>query len=343
MRWPLSFLDLTPIPPGGDAADALRQATELAREAERLGFARYWFAEHHNMPGLASAVPEVMIAHVAGRTDRIRVGSGGVMLPNHAPLRVAEAFRLLEALHPGRIDLGLGRAPGTDTVTALAMRRSRAALTAEDYPQQLAELLALDGDGFPPGHPFGSIRPVPVDGRLPPVWLLGSSDFSARMAAESGMAFAFAAHINRAGAVPALRDYRARFVPSARWPVPRAMLTVSVTVGETAAHAAQLARVGDLVLLRLRSGRPGRYPSLAEALAYPWSEAERALLATMPLNAYVGDAATVHEQVAALAEAAGADEVMLTTMMPEPEDRRRALVRLAERFGLAGAVSTPFV
>ena len=343
MRWPLSFLDLTPIPPGGDAADALRLATELAQEAERLGFARYWFAEHHNMPGLASAVPEVMIAHVAARTGRIRVGSGGVMLPNHAPLRVAEAFRLLEALHPGRIDLGLGRAPGTDTVTALAMRRSRAALTADDYPELLAELLALDGGGFPPGHPFGSVRPVPVDGRLPPVWLLGSSDFSARMAAETGMAFAFAAHISRAGAVPALRDYRSRFVPSARWPGPRAMLTVSVTVGETAAHAAQLARVGDLVLLRLRSGRPGRYPSLAEALAYPWSDAERALLATMPLNAFVGDAATVHEQVAALAEATGADEIMLTTMMPEPGDRRRALVRLAELFGLPGAVATPFV
>ena len=207
MNRPLSILDLTPITHGTSSRQALRTSVELAVLADRLGYHRLWFAEHHNSPGLASAAPEIMIAHVADRTTHLRVGSGGVMLPNHAPLKIAETFRLLEALHPGRIDLGLGRAPGTDPRTAFAMRRSREAMTADDYPELLAELIAFDS-GFPAGHPFEAIPAVPVDTRLPPLWLLGSSDFSARLAAETGLGFAFAAHINAAGAVPALRDYR---------------------------------------------------------------------------------------------------------------------------------------
>jgi luciferase family oxidoreductase group 1 len=335
MPVPVSFLDLAPIGAGASATEALRDSLELARLADRLGYHRYWFAEHHNMPGLASAAPEIMIAHVAAATRHLRVGSGGVMLPNHAPLRIAETFRLLEALHPGRIDLGLGRAPGTDTVTAFAMRRSPEAMTGDDYPELLAELLAFDDGAFPADHPFRTIRPIPVDVALPPIWLLGSSGFSARLAAEAGLGFAFAAHINRAGAVPALRDYRERFVPSARYPEPRAILTVSVTVGETPEHARELSKVNDLLILRLRSGQPGRYPTREEAAAHRFTDAERAALAAMPLNYLAGDAPAVHAQIGDLLETSGADEVMLTTMLPDPDDRRRAVAAMAAAFGLA--------
>ncbi len=334
MPVPVSFLDLVPIGPGSTAAQALRHAVDLAVLADRLGFHRYWFAEHHNMPRLGSGSPEIMIAHVASRTTALRVGSGGVMLPNHAPLRIAEAFRLLEALHPGRIDLGLGRAPGTDTLTAFAMRRSREALRADDYPEQLAELLAFDDNAFPADHPFQSVRPVPADVKLPPLWLLGSSGFSAQLAAEVGLGFAFAAHINRPAAVPALRAYRANFVPSSRYPAPRSILTVSVVVGETAEHAQELARINDLLLLRLRSGHLDRYPTLDEARAHVLTDAERAMLAAMPLNYLAGNAAEVHRQLRELLEQSEADEVMITTMLPDPEDRRRAVTRLAEAFGL---------
>src|SRR6476619_428519 len=243
---PLSFLDLTPIQNGSTATDALATSVELAKLAEDLGYARIWYAEHHNTGGLASAAPEIMIAHIATQTERIRLGSGGVMLPNHAPLKIAETFTLLEALHPGRIDLGLGRAPGTDQITAYAMRRSREAMTADDYPQQVAELIAYGDQSFPANHTFRSIKAIPVDVRMPPLWLLGSSDFSGLLAAEMGLGFAFAAHISRKAAVPAIQAYRERFQPSTRYSEPRAILTVSVTVGETPEHAAELAKINDL-------------------------------------------------------------------------------------------------
>jgi luciferase family oxidoreductase group 1 len=342
MPLPLSILDLTPIDAGSSPGEALANAVDLAVLADRLGYHRYWFAEHHNMPGLASAAPEVMIGHVASRTTHLRVGAGGVMLPNHPPLKIVETFRLLEALHPGRIDLGLGRAPGTDTLTAFAMRRAVEAMTADDYPERLAELLAFDDEAFPADHPFRAIRAVPVDVKLPPLWLLGSSGFSARLAAETGLGFAFAAHINRAAAGPALRAYRTGFVPSPRYPEPRSILTVSVTVGETPEHAQELARVNDLLLLRLRSGQLGRYPTLAEARAYRFSDAERATLATMPLNYLAGDAISVQRRIEALVTDTDADEVMMTTMLPDPEDRRRAVSEMARAFGLAErAAATP--
>ena len=186
MTRPISFLDLTPIERGSSSGEALRGATALAQLADRLGYHRLWYAEHHNTTGLASSAPEILIAHIGAHTRHIRLGSGGIMLPNHAPLRIIEAFRLLEALHPGRIDLGLGRAPGTDTLTAYAMRRSREALTGDDYPEQLAELIAYDEGGFPAEHPFSKIKAVPADVRMPPLWLLGSSDFSAQLAANTG-------------------------------------------------------------------------------------------------------------------------------------------------------------
>ncbi len=330
----LSLLDLTPIVAGSTAGEAVQASVDLAVLADRLGYRRVWYAEHHNAPGLASGAPEIMIEHVASRTSRLRVGAGGVMLPNHAPLKIAETFRLLEALHPGRIDLGLGRAPGTDTVTAFAMRRSAEAMTADDYPEKLAELLAFDDGAFPDDHPFRTIRPVPVDTRLPPVWLLGSSDFSARLAAEAGLGFAFAAHINARGAVAALRDYRDSFVPSERYPEPWAILTVSVTVGETAEHARELSLVNDLLLLRLRSGQLGTYPTLEEAKRYAFTAAERQMIASMPMRSLVGDAEDVHRQVTDLADRALADEVMMTTFLPEPNDRRRMIEAMAREFDI---------
>jgi luciferase family oxidoreductase group 1 len=330
----LSLLDLTPIVAGSTSGQAVSDSVELATLADRLGYHRVWYAEHHNSPGLASGTPEIMIEHVASRTSRIRVGAGGVMLPNHAPLRIAETFRLLEALHPGRIDLGLGRAPGTDTITAFAMRRSAEALTADDYPEQLAELIAFDDGAFPADHPFRTIRPVPVDVHLPPLWLLGSSDFSAHLAAEAGLGFAFAAHINAAGAVRALRDYRASFVPSVRYPEPWAILTVSVTVGETAEHARDLSLINDLLLLRLRSGQLGAYPTLEEAKRYQFTAAERNMIDSMPMRSFVGDADDVHRQVDDLLERSGADELMVTTFLPEVADRRRMIEVMARVFGL---------
>lgn len=336
MTRPLSFLDLTPIERGSSSSEALRNATALAQLAERLGYHRLWYAEHHNTNGLASSAPEILIAHIGAYTSTLRLGSGGVMLPNHAPLRIIEAFRLLEALHPGRIDLGLGRAPGTDTLTAFAMRRSREAMTGDDYPQQLAELLAYDEGNFPSDHPFSRIKAMPTDVRMPPLWLLGSSDFSAQLAASAGLNFAFAAHINRHGAIPALRQYREQFVPSATNATPYAMLAVSVTVGETAEHARTLTKINDLQLLRLRTGQLGQYPTLEEAEHYPWTPAEREFLAAMPINYIAGDAASVHAEVAAFADAAGVDEIMLTTSLPGRADRERTLIALAAAFGLSG-------
>ena len=331
---PLSLLDLTPIATGTTVAEAVETSVELATLAERLGYHRVWYAEHHNTAGLASGSPEIMIEHIASRTERIHVGAGGVMLPNHAPLKIAETFRLLEALHPGRIDLGLGRAPGTDTITAFAMRRSAEALRADDYPEQLAELIAFDDGTFPADHPFRTVRPVPVAVRLAPIWLLGSSDFSARLAAEVGLGYAFAAHINGRGAIPAMLDYRASFRPSSRFPTPWAILTVSVTVGETPEQAKELSRINDLLLLRLRSGQLGEYPTLEDARRYEFSPAERQVIDSMPMRSFVGTAEEVYRMVSDLADSTRADELMLTTFLPETHDRRRMVEEMARVFSL---------
>ena len=336
---PLSVLDLTPIATGSNARRAIDESLALAKLADSLGYHRYWFAEHHNTAGLASGSPEIMIAYAAAHTRHLRLGAGGVMLPNHAPLRIAEAFRLLETLYPGRIDLGLGRAPGTDTLTAFAMRRSREALTADDYPEQLAELLAFDDNAFPLDHPFRSIQAVPVETRLPPIWLLGSSDFSAQLAAQAGLGFAFAAHINARSAISALRAYRAQFVPSPRYPEPQSILTVSVAIGESEEHARELSLVGDLLLLRLRSGQFGQYPTLADAKAHHFSAMEREVIASMGMRFIAGTAESVRHQIDDLADRGGADELMVTMFLPEHHDRRRTLEELARVYDLAGATT----
>jgi luciferase family oxidoreductase group 1 len=327
---PLSVLDLSPIPAGANARDALANTVDLAQHAERLGCRRYWLAEHHNTASLASSAPEVLIGHVAAATSSIRVGSGGIMLPNHSALHVAEAFTLLEALHPGRIDLGIGRAPGTDGLTAYALRRSREALSAEDFPEQMAELGAFLGDGFPEEHPFRRITVSPVGIDPPDLWMLGSSDFGGRFAAQLGVGFAFAHHINPAPCVDTLRAYRERFQPSRRRAEPAAILAVSAVCAPTDAEAEELAATIDLMMVRFVQGRARVVPSVAEANAYVYSPDEEAIRRRNRARYLVGGVERVHAEIVRLAQAGGADEVMVTTMVPDHAARRRTYDLLSD-------------
>jgi luciferase family oxidoreductase group 1 len=327
---PLSVLDLAPVPAGGTAAQALRATTDLARRAERLGFRRLWVAEHHNMPGIASSAPPVLVGHIADATTTIRVGSGGVMLPNHASLVVAEQFGMLEALHPGRIDLGLGRAPGTDQVTAAALRRSAEAPSADDFPDQLLDLLGFFTGIWPDDHPFAQITAVPGRGDQPAVWLLGSSGYSAQVAGLLGLPFAFAHHFSAANTLPALALYRSHFRPSAVLDTPYAMVAAAVICAETDDRARWLAGSGALSFLRLRAGRPGQLPSPEEAAAYPYTDAERAFIRERQASQVIGAPDTVRRGLAGLLEATAADELMITTMTFDPADRLRSFDLLAD-------------
>ena len=275
-----------------------------------------------------------MIGHVADVTQRIRVGSGGMMLPNHTPLKVAETFRVLEALHPGRVDLGIGRAPGTDSLTALALRRSRELLGADDFPARLNDLLAFLDHGFPQGHALERIRAMPDDVPMPDVWLLGSSDFSAELSAQMGLRFAFAHHIQPWPAVGALRLYRDHFRPSEFLAKPEALIGVSVVCAETDARAEELSRPLALTLLRFRSGKMGRFPSIEEATNYKFSPEELQIVEMNRDRSFVGTPAKVRAQLTALADQGGVDEIMITTMTHEHADRRRSYELLAEAFGL---------
>ncbi len=333
MALPLSVLDLAPVPAGASSRDVVRNTTDLARHAERLGYHRHWVAEHHNSPTMACPAPEVMIAHIAANTSRIRVGSGGVMLPNHSPLRVAEAFRVLEALHPGRIDLGLGRAPGTDGLTAYALRRGA---ETPDFPTQLAELLAFGGEGFPADHPFAPVAAEPSDVPLPPIWILGSSEYGAQVAAAMGTGFAFARHLNPRGATEIMRLYRDRFRPGLR-PEPYAVLGVSAICADTAERADDLAWSMALGVLRLRQGRPGPLEPPEAAAALDYGEAERDQIRRYRRAQVLGDPAGVREQLDALAEETAADEVMVMTMVHDHGERLRSYALIAEAMGLMPA------
>ncbi len=335
MTLALSVLDLAPVPSGSTATQALQNTLDLARHADRLGYTRYWLAEHHNMPGIASSVPEILIGQVARETTRLRVGSGGIMLPNHAPLRVAESFRTLEALFPGRIDLGIGRAPGSDPRTTLALRRSRDAAGGEDLPGQLSDLFAFGGGGFPPGHPYQGVAAVPAGVPLPPVWLLGSSDYSARLAGQRGLSFAYAQHINPYGAEEALEVYRENFRASETLAEPRAMLTVSAVCADTEAEADELGTSLDLAWLRLYAGRPSPLPSVAEARAHPYTPAERAQVQVNRDRLIWGDTGVVRDRLCALAGRVGVEEVMVTTMVHDHAARLRSYALLAQAFGAA--------
>jgi luciferase family oxidoreductase group 1 len=331
---PLSVLDLAPIGEGSSPSAALHSSVDLARAAERLGYQRHWVAEHHNMPGIASSAPAVLIAHLAAATSTIRVGSGGVMLPNHAPLVVAEQFGMLEAIHPGRIDLGIGRAPGTDRVTAYALRRSAAALSAEQFPQHLAELLGFFDGTFPEDHPFRSITAVPGLGDRPEVWLLGSSTYSAQLAGLLGMPFSFAHHFAPAATLDAVAAYRSSFQPSTRLETPHLMVGVAVVCADTTEEARWLAGPGALAILRLRSGHPGRYPTPQEAADYHYTPSERDVVKAWTDSHIVGDPDGVRAGIDALVDRTGADELIVTTMVHGARDRLRSYELLAAALGL---------
>jgi luciferase family oxidoreductase group 1 len=330
MALPLSVLDLAPIGTGYTASRALRNSMELARLADRLGYTRYWFAEHHGMPSIASSSPEILIGLGAAATERIRVGSGGIMLPNHAPLRVAESFHTLEALNPGRIDLGIGRAPGSDPVTSSALRP----FPAERFAEQLAELLALSRHEFPADHPFHAVRVVPSDVQLPPIWILGSSGASARLAGSLGMGYGFARHFSLAPPRPAIDAYRESFQPSASFPESHVVLGLSVICAETDEEAERLASSADLVRLRLQRGEFLPIPTPEEALAYLYTPQERAVLDGYRALLAVGDPDTVRARIEEEVAAAGADEVMVSTLVHGQAERMRSYELLAEAFQL---------
>lgn len=325
----LSVLDLSPIPSGSTSAQALHNTFDLAAYVEKLGYTRYWLAEHHNTGLLACSSPEILISQVAARTKTMRIGSGGVMLPNHAPLKVAENFRTLETLFPERIDLGLGRAPGTDPRTAVALRGTREALRADDFPQQLQALIDYFQDEVP------SVKAMPTGCAMPPLWLLGSSDFSAKLAAQLGLGFAFAHHINQSLAIPALRWYHDHFQPSEFEAAPRAMVGVSVVCAESDEEAELLASSANLVWLRFqRGGFHEPLPSVQEATTYPYTDYEREFLEASRGRVFVGSPSTVGTQLRELATQSGAGEIMVTSLIHDHQTRKHSYELLAQEFAL---------
>jgi luciferase family oxidoreductase group 1 len=329
---PLSVLDLSPVVAGGSGGAALRNTLDLARLADRLGYTRYWLAEHHNLPNIASAAPDIMIGQVAAVTQRLRVGAGGVMLPNHAPLMVAERFKVLEALFPGRIDLGLGRAPGTDPVTSYALRRRQDANADDDFLERFQELILFDSGAFPEGHPFGKINVMPTDVKLPPIWLLGSSDYSAQLAAAVGAGFSFAHHFANHDAVAAMRIYRERFKPSDWRAEPWAILAVHVVCAETDAEAERLAATVDLNVLRRNKGEFLPLASPEDALAYPYTPMDRERIRINRARLFVGSPDTVRGRLAPLIEATAADELMLTSFIYDHAARKRSYALMGQAF-----------
>jgi luciferase family oxidoreductase group 1 len=348
---PLSVLDLCPVPTGESAGEALRRSVDLARHAEGLGFTRYWVAEHHNLPGIASSAPAVLAGQIAAATNAIRVGSGGVMLPNHPPLTVAEQFGTLEALHPGRIDLGIGRAPGTDRETARALRRSADGLPAADFASQLAELQTyFAGQATNYGKPAQAtdqprIRAIPAEGNEPAIWLLGSTGYSAELAGRLGLPFAFAYHLTAASAAnarPALALYQKIFTPSATLKEPYSLISVSVLCANDAATAHWLHGSTRLAALRQRAGRPVTLPSPEEAATTAYSAAEQAVMAETTKAHVVGDPATVISQLAQLVSSTGAHELMVTTSTFAHAARLNSYELLAQaQAGQTGQTRTP--
>jgi luciferase family oxidoreductase group 1 len=329
---PLSVLDLAPVGEGSTATDAVQDTLDVARRADELGYTRFWVAEHHNMPGIASSAPAVLIAAIGAATSRIRVGSGGVMLPNHAPLAVAEQFGTLAALYPGRIDLGLGRAPGSDQLTALALRRTDP-LGADDFPQQLGELACFLAGDFPPDHPFARIIAVPAGPLQPPLWLLGSSLYSAELAGLLGLPFAFAHHFSGAHTIDALARYRDVFREGGLLTKPYAMVTAQVVCAPTDEEADRLALPAALSFLRLRRGNPGLLPTPEEAAAHPWTPLDREFVAQRRAGQAIGAPDTVRAALATLLEQTEADELMITTQLHGVEDRIRSLELVRALFG----------
>jgi len=329
---PLNFsvLDLCPVPSDLTPGEALNNSIALAQEADALGYHRYWLAEHHNMAMLACSVPELLIARIAAATPRIRVGAGGIMLPNHSALHVAETFRVLEAMTPGRIDLGLGRAPGTDGRTALALRRG-AAEGEDDFLAQLSDLVGYFNDALPQGHRFERVAAAPTGVDMPPIWILGTSYFGAQVAAINGFGFAFAHHITPEPAVEAMRIYRSQFKPSQFGDAPRAILSLHVLCADSQDEADELARIGDTALIHVISGRTrARFPTRAEALAYNFSLEEDRHRPTRAGRIKAGTPDILRDYILELAQTTQADEIMITSMIGEHQARVKSYRLLAD-------------
>jgi len=326
---PLSVLDLSPIVEGGDAGQALRNSLDLARHVEALGYRRFWMAEHHNLPGIASAATAVALAHVAAGTSRIKIGAGGIMLPNHAPLMVAEQFGTLAALHPGRVELGLGRAPGSDQLTMRALRRNLLA-DADRFPQDVVELMGY----FRAPEPGQRIQAVPGAGLDVPIWILGSSLFGAQLAAILGLPFAFASHFAPAALMEAIAIYRERFQPSAQLALPHVMLGVTVVAAESDEEARFLFSSLQQASLNNRTGRPGRVPPPVEDFEARLDPYARAILADTLGAAIVGGPETVRRGLADFVGRTGADELMVTANIFDHDKRKRSFAIVAEVAGV---------
>jgi luciferase family oxidoreductase group 1 len=329
---PLSVLDLAPIPEDGDAGLALRHSLDLAQQAERWGYHRFWLAEHHSMPGIASAATSVVMAHVAGGTSTIRVGAGGIMLPNHSPLVIAEQFGTLAALFPGRIDLGVGRAPGSDQTTVLALRRSP--MAAVTFPQDVVELINY----FRPPAPGQAVQAVPGAGLEVPVWILGSSLFGAQLAAATGLPFAFASHFAPAMMAQALDLYREGFRPSRQLDRPYVMLGVNVFAAESDAEAERLFTSLQQAFINLRRGRPTRLPPPVAGFTRSLPPAERAMLEETLACSVIGNPEAVRRGLETFADRTGADELMVTSQIFDHDARLRSYeITAAARDALAAA------
>jgi luciferase family oxidoreductase group 1 len=323
---PLSVLDLSPVPEGSSAGQALRNSIDLARHTEALGFRRYWMAEHHNMAGIASAATAVALAHVAVATSTIRIGAGGIMLPNHAPIMIAEQFGTLAALHPGRVDLGLGRAPGSDQLAARAMRRNLGA-DVDQFPADVVELLNY----FRPAEPGQALRAVPGEGEDVAVWILGSSTYGAQLAAHLGLPYAFASHFAPEQMQHAVAIYRERFRPSERLAAPYVMLGVNIFAADTDAAAQRLFSSLQQAFLNLRRGRPGKLPPPVDNLTTSLDAYGRAMLADALACSVVGGPETVRDGLRAFVASTGADELMVTAQVFDHQARKRSFEILAQQ------------
>lgn len=333
----LGVLDQSPIRDGGNAATALNETLELAKACERLGYCRYWLAEHHNTKAFAGSTPEVLIARVASVTNTIRVGSGGVMLPHYSPLKVAENFRMLEALFPGRIDLGIGRAPGSDPLTSRALQPGPQAYPIDVFPQQIELLNQFLEDEIPDEHPYRHVHAMPRGSGVPERWVLGSSEGGALFAAEFGERFCHAHFINADGGEGYMKLYRDRFTPSKELEQPYAALGVGVICADSEEEAERLAATRNLWVLRLLSGQGGAFPSVEEALAYPFNKAEKLRLREIERRSVVGTPEQCRAKLLDLGRSHGVDEFVVVTITYDFQSRLRSYELLAEAFELKAA------
>ena len=336
----LSVLDQSPVISGYTPGQAVHETIRLAQAAERLGFHRYWLAEHHALAALGDPCPEILVTRVARETSTMRVGTGGVLLPYYSPFKVAEQFRMLEALYPGRIDLGIGRAPGGDRMTALAMGEGRYP-EAEHFPEQVQYLVAYLDDAIPAGHPFAGVKAMPAGPGAPQVWLLGSSDYSGALAARLGLRFAFAHFISAEGGDAVMREYKRAYQPSARGPDAHSLLCVFVICAESGKEAERLS--GSIALRRLNTdhGINAPVPSHEEARTYPYTEADRRRIAHHQRRVVYGTPETVRDRLLELQSAYGADELMAITITGDYESRLRSYELLAGAFRLCQPKTAP--